>query len=243
MKRKTRGIVIVIITADKVLYRGVQGTAQNAEKTKRHPALLRVSINLTSDPFAPNASTSLKQCVLTSPRPRIMDLLWLLLYFLPLLCHLFITFYLVLWLFIYIVTAEPLHVTEPFAWLTPTHSLRFCSGLLTLLDSPVWIRYFSSVCPPHLLFIIIVYKCLLVCIPTYVDPTSQYQGTCLMFIWIFSTLHNTATNETLAKLFFLSEWMNEFFIWVWLYLEDKNGSLIHFCTPQDALHIIGAQWM
>lgn len=147
-------------------------------------------------------------------------------------------------IYIHCHTAEPLHVTEPFAWLTPTHSLRFCSGLLISLASPVWIRYFSSVCPTHQLFIIIVYKCLLVCIPTYVDPTSQHQGTRLIFIWIFSTLHNTATNETLAKLFiFLSEWMNESFIWVWLYLEDKIGYLIHFCTPQDALRIVGAQWM
>lgn len=111
-------------------------------------------------------------------------------------------------IYIHCHTAEPLHVTKPSAWLTPTHSLRFCSGLLTLLDSPVWIRYFSSVCPPYLLFIIIVDKCLLVCIPTYLDPTSQYQGIGLIFIWIFSTLHNTATNETLAKLFFF-ERMNE----------------------------------
>lgn len=55
-------------------------------------------------PPGPQCLTALKQCVLTSPRPQIMDCLGLLFYFLPLLCHLFITFYLVLWLFIYIVT-------------------------------------------------------------------------------------------------------------------------------------------
>lgn len=51
-----------------------------------------------------NASTSMMHFLLISPSPRIIYLLWLPFYFLPLLCHLFITFYLVLWLFIYTVT-------------------------------------------------------------------------------------------------------------------------------------------
>ena len=56
-------------------------------------------------------------------------------------------------IYIHCHTAEPLHIAESFAGLTPTRSLRFCSGLVAFCDSLVWIRCLSSVCPGHLVFI------------------------------------------------------------------------------------------
>ena len=50
-------------------------------------------------------------------------------------------------------TAKPLLVAESFAWLTATHFLRLCSGLIVSPDSPVWIRHASSVCPKCLVCI------------------------------------------------------------------------------------------
>lgn len=57
-------------------------------------------------------------------------------------------------IYIHCPTAEPLQVPESFAGLTPTHSFRFfCSSLVAFPNSAVWIRYLSSVCPKHLVFI------------------------------------------------------------------------------------------
>ena len=142
---------------------------------------------------ASDASTPRKQFLLTSPSSQTVCLLWLSFYFsvsaLP-----FIYYFLscIVVIYIHCHTAEPLHIAESFAWLTPTCSLGFGSGLIVFPDSPVWIRCLSSVCPKRLVFIHIIafivldYKCLLVSIPDRIgqDPNIREH----VFLFEFSGL-------------------------------------------------------
>ena len=92
-----------------------------------------------------------------SPHPTPKNVPPLDCHFLLLLCHLFITFYFVLRLFIYILIqpTKPLLIAKS-CLVAATHFLRFCSGLIVSPDSPIWIRYPSSVCPKCLVCIHII---------------------------------------------------------------------------------------